>query len=56
MAAVTDYLVPLLLLGVSLYSLRKSEDAYGLMVQGAADGLQILRAIVPALIVLLTAV
>ena len=56
MAALTDYLVPLLLLGVSLYSLRKSEDAYGLMVQGAADGLQILRAIVPALIVLLTAV
>ena len=56
MAAVTDYLVPLLLLGVSLYSLRKSEDAYGLMVQGAADGLQILRAIVPALILLLTAV
>ena len=36
MAALTDAVVPLLLLGVSCYSLRKRADSYGLMVRGAA--------------------
>lgn len=52
----TDYIVPLLLLGVSLAALGKRENAYDLLMEGAADGLQLLRSIVPALIVLLTAV
>lgn len=56
MAALTDYLIPLLLLAVSVYSLRKKVDLYDRMVQGAGEGLQILLSIVPALIVLLTAV
>lgn len=56
MAALTDAVVPLLLLGASCYSLRKRADSYGLMVRGAADGLRMLAHIAPALIVLLTAV
>lgn len=51
-----DYVVPLLLLGVSLAALRRGEDAYNLLLEGAAEGLSILKTIVPAQIVLLTAV
>ena len=51
-----DYAVPLLLLGVSLAALRRGEDAYSLLLEGAAEGFSILKTIVPALIVLLTAV
>ena len=52
----TDYLVPLLLLGVSLLALKRQEDAYNLLLVGAADGLKMLLSIVPALVVLMTAV
>lgn len=52
----TDYIVPLLLLSVSLLALRRQEDAYDLMLTGAADGLKLLLSIVPALVFLLTAV
>lgn len=52
----TDYLVPLLLLGISLFALRRREDAYDLLINGAADGLKMLLSIVPALVILLTAV
>ena len=52
----TDYLVPLLLLGVSLLALKRQEDAYDLLLVGAADGLKMLLSIVPALVVLMTAV
>ena len=52
----TDYLVPLLLLGISLLALKQQEDAYDLLRVGAADGLKMLLAIVPALVVLMTAV
>ncbi len=52
----TDYIVPLLLLLTALLTLRKKENAYDLMIQGAGDGLKILVSIVPSLIVLLTAV
>jgi len=52
----TDYIVPLLLLSVSLLALRRQEDAYDLMLTGAADGLKLLLSIVPALVLLLTAV
>jgi spore maturation protein B len=51
-----DYIVPLLLLASSLLVLRKKEDSYDLLTQGAAEGLKLLLSIVPALIVLLTAV
>ena len=52
----TDYIVPLLLLTRCLLALRKKEDAYGLMLEGTADGLKMLLSILPALILLLTAV
>lgn len=51
-----DYIVPLLLLGVSLFALRKRENTYDLMLSGAADGLKLLITLIPALILLLTAV
>lgn len=52
----TDYIVPLLLLAISLLALRKQEDSYDLLLSGAADGLKMLLSIIPALVVLLTAV
>ena len=52
----TDYLVPLILLAVCAVALGKKESAYDLMLRGAADGLRLLVSILPALILLLTAV
>ena len=52
----TDYIVPLLLLSVSLIALRRREDTYNLMLSGAAEGLKLLLSIIPALVILLTAV
>ena len=52
----TDYLVPLLLLGTSLFALRRQEDAYDLLLTGGAEGLKMLLSILPALVILLTAV
>ena len=52
----TDYIVPLLMLISSLLVLRKRENAYDLLLSGAADGLKLLVSILPALILLLTAV
>lgn len=52
----TDYLVPSLLLISAALALRKKENAYDLMLSGAGEGLKLLASIVPALILLLTAV
>ena len=52
----TDYLVPILLLGISLVALKRQEDAYDLLLSGAAEGLKMLLSIVPALVILMTAV
>jgi len=52
----TDYLVPLLLLTASAGALRKKENAYDLLLHGASEGLGLLISILPALILLLTAV
>ena len=51
-----DYIVPLLLFFTCAFALRKKEDAYGLMLEGAAEGMQLLLSILPSLILLLTAV
>ena len=51
-----DYIVPVLLLLAAVLALRKRENAYDLMLQGAGEGLRILASLVPALILLLTAV
>lgn len=51
-----DYIVPLLLFSVSAVALRKKENAYDLMLSGAAEGLKLLVSIVPSLVLLLTSV
>ena len=52
----TDYLIPCILLLTSALALRKKENAYDLLLNGASEGLDLLKAILPALILLLTAV
>jgi len=52
----TDYIVPLILLMTSALALRKKENAYGLFLQGARSGMELLASILPALVFLLTAV
>ena len=52
----TDYIVPLILLGISLLALRRRENAYDILLQGASEGLALIKSILPALILLLTAV
>lgn len=52
----TDYIVPLLLLAASVLALRKQEDAYSLLLEGAADGLKLLITLIPTLILLLTSI
>lgn len=52
----TDYFVPLLLLVSSVLALRKRENTYDLLLDGAADGLKLLITLIPTLILLLTAV
>lgn len=51
-----DYLIPLLLLITCLIALQKKENAYRLMLDGAAEGFKLLISILPALVLLLTAV
>ena len=51
-----DYLVPILLLLACVAALRKKENAYSLLIDGAGEGLKLLLTLVPTLILLLTAV
>ena len=51
-----DYIVPGILLLVCALALRKKENAYDLLLAGAADGLKLLLSLVPILILLLTVV
>lgn len=52
----TDYLIPLILIGVSLVALWKKQDVYGALTEGGLEGLKLLAHIAPALVMLLTAV
>lgn len=52
----TDYIVPGLLLLICALALHKQENAYDLMLTGAAEGLKLLGTILPTLVLLLTAV
>ena len=52
----TDLLIPLLLIFVSVYALRNKQDVYTTLAAGSQDGLRLLMSIAPALVVLLTAV
>lgn len=51
-----DYIVPGILLLTALLALRRKESTYDLLLEGAAEGLKLLVSILPALILLLTAV
>ena len=52
----TDYIVPLILLFVSLVALYRRENSYDILLQGASEGLLLIKSILPSLILLLTAV
>ena len=56
MEVLTDYLVPVILLLASGLALRKKENSYALLLEGGAEGLRLLKDILPTLIMLLTAV
>jgi spore maturation protein B len=51
-----DILVPGLLVLVCVAALWKKESAYDLLTEGAAEGLRLLKSIVPTLVVLMTGV
>ncbi len=52
----TDYLVPLVLLLTCVVALRKQENSYQILLQGAAGGLKLLMTLIPTLVLLMTAV
>ena len=52
----TDYIVPLVLFLSMALALGKKENAYDIMLSGAAEGLRLIVSILPALILLLSAV
>lgn len=52
----TDYLVPVLLTVLCCVALRKQENAYDILTDGAARGLKLLITLVPTLVLLMTAV
>lgn len=56
MVVLTELLIPVLLLAVSCAALAGKRDVYSLLVRGAGEGLETVLHILPALIVLLTAV
>lgn len=56
MESMTDYLVPMVLLIACVVALRKQENSYQVLLQGAAEGLKLLVTLVPTLVLLMTAV
>lgn len=52
----TDYIIPILLLSASLLTLRRHENTYDLLLGGASEGLRLIKSILPALVILLSAV
>ena len=51
-----DLLVPIFMVLISLTALSKKQDVYSALLEGGQNGLRILLSIVPALVMLLTAV
>ena len=51
-----EYIVPLILAITALAALRKRENAYDILTDGAKDGFRMLLTIAPSLVVLLSAV
>ena len=56
MEKITDYIVPAILMATCLIALYKKENAYDILLDGAAGGLKLLASLIPTLILLLTAV
>ncbi len=52
----TDYIVPLILLISCALTLRKKENTYDLLLSGSLEGLKLLLTLIPALVMLMTAV
>ena len=52
----TDYLIPLLLVGLSVFALGRRKNYYDWLLTGAAEGLGLIKTILPSLVLLLTAV
>lgn len=53
---IVDYLIPMILLLSAIASLKKRQNTYDILLNGAEEGLRILLSIVPSLIFLLTGV
>ena len=51
-----EYIVPLILAATALAALRKQENAYDILTDGAREGFRMLLTIAPSLVVLLSAV
>lgn len=51
-----EYVIPLLLAICSIITLRKQENAYDLLLEGAGEGLKLMKRITPALIILISSV
>ena len=56
MAIISNYLIPLLLVILSLWALHKKENAYDLLIDGSKEGLKLLISLIPTLVILMTAV
>lgn len=56
MEKITDYIVPLLLLGCSAWGLRKKENTYEHLLEGGQEGFRLVISLIPTLVMLLTAV
>ena len=54
--AISAWLIPALLLGVSAFALGRRADVYGALLEGGRDGLELMKTVLPALVPLLTAV
>ena len=52
----TEYIIPLILAVTALAALRKQENAYDILTDGAGEGFRMLLTIAPSLVVLLSAV
>ena len=51
-----DYVIPLLLAACAILALRRQENAYDLLLDGASEGLHLMKNIVPSLVILLSAI
>lgn len=51
-----DLLVPIIMVFISITALSKKQDVYAALIEGGGEGLRVLLSIVPALVMLLSAV